>query len=435
VTESSKPWPGSVPVALPLPERAAVPDTGQHKGPRRQLLTVVSITALTAAGVLLSLVNGVATARILAPSDRGLLSITLTTTGILGMISSLGTNVSVRVLLPRRQTSVRRYTHVSIRLIPLAIGTTFAFFLGYALLFQPDFLDPLLLLCVAWLGLSMYASSQITDLFNARGSVVLSAFLQMLGFGFASFGVAFCALTGASLTGVVIAYAAGFTLRVLCGVFIARKYISDNSTGDAVSLVSSGIRLMGLNLGQVVTYRSDQLLLGAFRDSATVGAFAIAATPAGLPQLFSNAVGQLIFHKTASGALTRLALAGWAVLVFITTALFSLLLYVSAPWLIPFVFGPGYDDAVPLLRILVVAETALAPYLVLSRAAAGLRQTAVASSSGILGAVLMLCSLLVLIPLYGSVGAAWASVLTYTIMSIYVTVMVLHPRRRGHLLP
>jgi O-antigen/teichoic acid export membrane protein len=182
-------------------------------------------------------------------------------------------------------------------------------------------------------------------------------------------------------------------------------------------LLKDGSRLLGLNLGQSLAYRADTVMLSALSSQHQVGLYAVAVTPASILRLPSTAVGQVAFHQAAAGdAGLRQILARLAKLTGILIPL-AVCGWLLADWVIPFMYGAEYRDAVGAFRILLVAEIALAPFLVLSRTMAGSGNTWGASAAGLMGVAALVTSGAVLIPGQGAEGAAWASVIAYSAMS------------------
>lgn len=389
-------------------------------------------------GFVFSLVNGIITARLLLPTDRGVLAIALATATMLGILSSLGTNVSFRVHFPRKEVTASQYFTSTALLAPLNALLVVSFCLIYGGLFEPKLSTGAFLVLVAWLGLSSFLSLQLYDFFNASGNTAFSAFLSTFGSMFVMILLFGAFIFNPDIEGVLVAYSLGNTLRLLVGVgVIARRRMKEVSeiTGNGGGrvgrspLFTSGRRLLGLNLGQSLMYQSDRFFVGALGGSAELGQYAVAATPVGVPRVLSNSIGQVLFRRAATGDLRpreALRYTGYALL---QTAVIALGVSIVAPWLIPLVFGEQYSDAVPILRVLLLAEVALSPYLVLSRIAAGLGMVNASGLSGVLGLFLMIIALISLVPLYGALGAAYACVGVFFIMSFSITLMVFHEFR------
>ena len=201
-------------------------------------------------------------------------------------------------------------------------------------------------------------------------------------------------------------------------------------------LVGYSIWTWLLSLAILLRNRSDTLLLGRLTNATSVGVYAIGAEVASLPT--SELVEPLCRASFAGFAAahregvvvteTFLRLLSSAVLVTLPAGLGLAL--VAAP-LVRVAFGPGWDAAVPVLRILGVAGVMsvfgqISLHLMSAHSLLG-RLTAVALA----GAVLRIGLLLAFIPGFGVTGAAWAAAIATCIEQSATLVMALRRLRIG----
>lgn len=169
-----------------------------------------------------------------------------------------------------------------------------------------------------------------------------------------------------------------------------------------------------LSLAILLRNRSDTLLLGRLTNSTAVGVYSVGAEVAALPT--SELVEPLCRASFAGFAAanregvrvteTFLRLLSSAVVVTLPAGIGLAL--VAAP-LVRLAFGPGWDGAVPVLRVLGLAGIMsmfgqISLHLMSAHSLLG-RLTFVALA----GAVLRIGLLLLLIPPFGVAGAAWAA--------------------------
>src|SRR5580658_3505345 len=169
-----------------------------------------------------------------------------------------------------------------------------------------------------------------------------------------------------------------------------------------------------LSLAVLLRNRSDTLLLGRLTNSTAVGVYAVGSEVAALPT--SELVEPLCRASFAGFAAanregvrvteTFLRLMSSAVVVTLPAGIGLAL--VAAP-LVRLAFGPGWDGAVPVLRVLGVAGIMtvfgqISLHLMSAHSLLG-RLTFVALA----GAALRIVLLLLLIPPFGVAGAAWAA--------------------------
>lgn len=364
-------------------------------------------------------VVGIITARMLGASARGTLAIMLSSVGLATLIGALGTNVAVRRRLPRGETTVRSYIRVS-----AVLFTIYIVLIAGALLALGRWVDPSLTESMVALALIAYAaaffwSNQLFDLLNAVGAMPLSAATNAAGTSICLGCLSITAWIGMGFTAVVLSYA----ISVTCQIGIAYWFLKSRLPGNVPDatrpgIVRDGVRLLGLNLGQALAYRVDTLLIGVLSSTFMAGIYAVAMAPAGILRLPATAVGQVMLHDVATGLVNSRR-------VWLRIAQIEIVIAVCAGggWLLAepailLIYGSEYAQAAGVLRVLLLAELALAPFLVLSRALVGVGGTWSASSGGIAGAIALAALGVALIPPYGAYGGAWASVGAYSLMSI-----------------
>src|SRR5690606_31889170 len=93
-----------------------------------------------------------------------------------------------------------------------------------------------------------------------------------------------------SLVAFIASYALSAAAQFVIGVvtIVGRNSPGARGTSGARVLLSDGVKLLGLNLGQSLTYRSDTILLGVLSEQSEVGLYAVATTPAGVMRIPSN---------------------------------------------------------------------------------------------------------------------------------------------------
>lgn len=170
-----------------------------------------------------------------------------------------------------------------------------------------------------------------------------------------------------------------------------------------------------LNMGWIVSYQLDQLLLSIAVSPVQLGLYAVSASFGAVIIPIAAASGYVILPRIAGrGASEARRTLGPAIVVTAVTAgLACLALFVTGRTVIGVLFGTGFYGAVTSLRILMPGVVALALSSVLSDTLRGLGQPLVAARAGAVGALLTCALLAALIPPLGIRGAAIASSITY----------------------
>lgn len=390
---------------------------------RRQFMgPAIQVTTWTVLATAASTVTGIITARSLGPEGRGTLAVVLTLAGVCVLVGALGSNVAVRAHLPKKRGVFESdYVRLSVYLAVL-VGVVLWFSYVLVSSFVKDGLaEPYVAAGFMAYGLVYFVSNQLLDLMNAHGRIERSARYNAYG----SFSCAVLVLAlwsfGLDLIAVIYAYVLSALMRASLTMRTVRPSITQSpphSRAGVSVLLRDGIGLLGLNVGQYIAYSAGILFLGILNTERQVGLYAVAATLAALLRIPASAVGQLLFHQAAVGNVTRRRLGRDLFKVVILVGGLGILGWIAAEPVFVFAFGSAYTDAVGPFKALLIAELALVPFLILGRVLAGEQRIRVASTSGIVGAVGIVGACIFLVPTYGALGAAYASVLGYSAMSI-----------------
>jgi O-antigen/teichoic acid export membrane protein len=225
-----------------------------------------------------------------------------------------------------------------------------------------------------------------------------------------------------SLHAVLLSLAAMVTATaVISYALSARTGLTRGRTDRRVTrpLVRYGLSQLAATSPLAVNSRLDQLVLSQTVAAAQLGRYAVAVTFTTLALPVVAAVGYVAFPRLANSTLSpdraarlvRLAAVGSGAVALAIVVPLAL----SAGWLVPWMFGPGYRDAVPLIWILAPGGVFLAVNAVLGDLLRGRnRPLTVAWAQGA-GAVVTVAGLALLLPPFGVYGAAAASTTAYTV--------------------
>lgn len=176
-----------------------------------------------------------------------------------------------------------------------------------------------------------------------------------------------------------------------------------------------GLRLQGVALGELVTGRLDLMMLPAFVTAASVGFYSIAVNVTSMIMSLFGSLALVVFpvatRQHGKGDLKvvgqglRLTLVGGFLCVFVLAAI--------APWLIGFVFGHAYLDALPALWLLLPGVVLWSATSVLGAGLQAAGRPGRASLAQIVGVVITVIGLVYALPRYGIEGAAAVSTLAY----------------------
>lgn len=180
-----------------------------------------------------------------------------------------------------------------------------------------------------------------------------------------------------------------------CGRFAAKEYAS--------------------NLTTLLAYRADQFIVAALAGTTELGLYAVAASITERLNLLPGAIASVLMPKVASEEAvdtlrrTRRILRGT---IGCAVAL-AMLLAVSCPFLIRFLYGSSYGGAVLPILLLLPGSVAMAAAKLASSHLMGQGQPGPALVASILAALLTTALDFALIPSFGIAGAAAASTIGY----------------------
>ena len=257
-----------------------------------------------------------------------------------------------------------------------------------------------------------YATVNIVQVFASSILLVLIVAVLRLG------------LEGALIVFVLTAtmQATGF----LIGAARRTAHTAGSEDVPVTSLFRYGLSLYPGSLSQFFSYRADVYLLAFLLvdAAAPLGYYSMAVSMAEMVFFFPNAVSVLFFPHVAGSAPEDSARQVPMVsrVTLLMTAAFGLALVPAAAVLIP-LFVPAFTPALAALYILLPGVVALSITKVLSGYVSGLGRTGLTSAISIGSFVLNVAVNFVLIPPFGILGAAAASLISYSASSIAFSIV------------
>jgi O-antigen/teichoic acid export membrane protein len=189
---------------------------------------------------------------------------------------------------------------------------------------------------------------------------------------------------------------------------------------SARQIAGFGLRLYPASVGTFFGYRADVFVLGWLLASASdIGVYAVAVSLAELVFNVPDAVSTVLFPRIASADRAEAdglapAMARATVLV---TALAALLL-VPAAWLALTLLLPAFIGGMPALVVILPGIVGLSLAKVLTSYLSGIDRLAPVTWAAVASLAVNLGANVVLIPAWGIVGAAAASLISYTAYAV-----------------
>lgn len=377
----------------------------------RSVLRASTATLLQAAATFLL---GVITARVLGPTGQGVVTSVLTVVAIAILSVGLGSGIALRVRsrpLPSEE-DLAGYALVSLVAVPVAaVLSALATYVVVS-----DSRTGGLLALTAALAAVLMAARQAADACQALGrtqAAILSALVlsstQLLAFlvVVASGDVSVSATIGAAIVG-------GVAQLVYCWMVIRSRLTTRMrpSRQAARSLVAHGIPSLGYSMGLLLLQRVDRAVLGIVAGPTAVGVYAAAATLAEVVRLLPATIGQLLFSRAAETGTVSPDIRTLRRRMILLSVLAVATLEAAAP-LLPRLLGEAYSSAVPVFRVLLVAELAMGMALMDSRISLGLGAIRAVSRDTLIWVTVGIAAYVVGARVAGAMGAAIATTALY----------------------
>lgn len=210
---------------------------------------------------------------------------------------------------------------------------------------------------------------------------------------------------------VSLVLASFILLRTLKGV--RRIVFSLRSTRDALAFgAKSWLFAVALGSNQLL----DQVLMAALVSSHELGLYIIAVTTTSLTYGLIGAAAHAVFPKLAVG--DPLLVARSCRVTLCVVALAAAAAALVAPFVVPFIFGAPFADAVPMATILLAASVPRAASLMLDSAFTAIGDPGAAFRAELIGMAITVPALLVFLPDHGGRGAAVISLVAYSVLLV-----------------
>jgi len=370
---------------------------------------------------LFSIILNITLTRNLISSEYGVFSYWLTCLNFLGLVCILGINTS----------HIYFFKHKVDNSLPII--SYFFYFSLMALLFQ---------VTLTWLGITNNILWSVPAAFAMGGMSIINADAQVrLKFGeyaVQCICLAFVVMGGGALTvlafGVdtakqlIITYT---TLTVVVFSFFAFvkgkvSFAPIPKLLETKIFFKYGFKGFLLNLLGQALYFIDIIIIGIILNDKDVAYYAVAGIVAKTLWLFIDAVGAVLFPKIILGGLKeKLKKTQSAIVASFLLCLFpSITFILIGEYALAYVFGDEYINSLESSYILILASFPLVLYKIYSRFLVSENQWGIAYKALGVAVILNVFLNLILVDIIGIMGAAIASLISYSFCGIYVYVKV-----------
>jgi O-antigen/teichoic acid export membrane protein len=382
--------------------------------------------------LVLRLLRNVLLARILGPADRGLFALFSAMPEMISAATNGGLNTALSYQSAQQRPMGALLAQV---LVYGCLLSALATWLGVSLLQQfgqsleiTEELGPLAWLLVLVVPIFVMKSA-LLNLHNADGKVGAFNSLRLIEslVPLLLFLALFLLWQRYALEAALLSWIGGLALVTVVGLCLLGRYHSVRLRWNPETrreMWRFGSRSHPDILFQQILMRSDYLLIGLLLDSEALGYYAMASAAAELLIIVPEAVTtplmkRLLQQGEGIDELTPLALrlTGTAMLAG------CLGMALIGEWLIVLLFGSAYRPAYPALLALLPGIFSLCYASILHLDLLGKQRPGTLSLMAGIAAALNLLLTFLLIPHWGIVGAAWASSLAYSLLTLGMLVL------------
>jgi O-antigen/teichoic acid export membrane protein len=409
---------------------AYIKEKWQHAGFQKYFRNLGLAFSSKMYSLIASFFVGALVARYLGPERYGVLNYVMSFVTIFAFLASFGIdNILVRDLVKFKE---KRQTLLNTALLLKIIGAAFVVILIFllSLLFKNDgytsfliFLYSLQLFVAATSVIESYFQSEVKYKYIFRAQLVSTTAVSLLKlfFIYAAFGTGWfvVSLVFESLvySFVLLRYfnREHGTLLPTIDFTLAKKLLSDSWP----FLITTAFYL--------VYSRIDQVMIGKMLSNAELGIYSAAVKLAEIWYFVPTLICSVILPSIVLSKETSLQLyknRNRKLFWFVTSLgfFFALFEFIFAHFLVSFIFGGAYSGAIAVLRIYTWAGVFISMILVLNQILTVENRTKVIMVSSCAGALLNILFNFILIPRFGIVGSAWATLLSYAFVPIIIAI-------------
>lgn len=221
---------------------------------------------------------------------------------------------------------------------------------------------------------------------------------------------------------VIVANLAGVFLAFVVGLCVCRASFL-GARDSRKSVVGGGVKYAGSSIVEASANRLDQILVLPLIGSFGSGLYSIAVTVSSIPLSIGHALGAHFFNLSARQEPSARSVGGEAIRSSIVlVSIFVAIIALTVPFLVPVIFGPDFEGAVPSVLVSLVGSLFMTIAYVGSMVLAGAGRGRTMTYAQ-LGCLIVGISLLyIFAPIWGALGASVASALGYFVLLVIIIV-------------
>ena len=365
----------------------------------------------------------VITARALGASIRGDIALILLNISIVGLFQGIF-NGSVLVYLTPKFSFLKLFIATNLFSLALAIGLPFV--MVFTHLLEPNQLNALILLA-ALQGLLTTSQSLLLGKDNIQHFNLLEIikscvlFLAIIFF--------FWGMEDISLKTVIYAYLLSYAIPLVISLFQLLRYFNDAPAVDSKghTLIKSffkyGFEIQFNNISHMINYRFCFYIIEKWKGKDALGIFSIALSLCEVVWIIAKSISTFQYSKIVNSTdpevQRKLTIHSVQLSLLATIpVLFALLVLPNS--LFTFVFGDEFSSIKTVLLSLSLGVISLAIFTILNHFFSGIGKNKPNIIGSLIGNITVISLSLILIPMWGNIGAGIATSVTYFVILIYL---------------
>lgn len=402
----------------------------RSRGKRDLLMTGLADIFILA----ISLVTGILTARLLGPEGRGQLAVVILWPSVIAAIGSLGVRDALVYEQARGVCSRDVLTGVALLLASLQ---SFA------------------LILIGWFLIPILTRSQTAEVTTLTRQFLIFVFLNfvslyMVGLLHGRLHIVHYNITRISVNVIYVlgllvlwgndvvtvkyvAYAlliANAVTATLAVIFAARDSgVSFHFRWSFVKTIFNyGLKSHVGSISQMFNERLDQMVLALLLSPKELGWYVVAVSTANITKVAASPFAQMVFPRMTGQDRHRQRniLRTYSRFAVLCTGALALFLFVTLPFLLPVVYGDDFVPSLQAAQVLVIAAIFLGIGSIWRQALAGMGQPFIASQAELFSLVVTAIGIYFFVPPYGILGAAWVSLVAYSLATFYLGMKLKH---------
>jgi len=382
--------------------------------------------------IAVGLIIGIIISRTLGPQGKGIYSSILVLPIIFISLSLLGTRQTTIYLIGHQKYPVEKIISnlIIILLISSIIGILICiiYYVFFEHLVFSFYSVIIILITIPFVLVINYSGSIFLGLENFRMANILKWVTAILNLLFVLF---FLFLKKLSITTALVSISLpNIIIAVLSLIYISKEYKIILKPDKLIikGVLSKGLGFTIALLVIQLNYRLDIILLQFLSNMQEVGFYSIGVSVAENLWLFPTAVGIVINSisaKTHDVKILNEDISRLIRITFLCVFILSVLLYFVVPFFLPLFFGEKFYNSVPIVRILLPGILFFVIVRILSSFFAGIGRPNVITIIFLPALILNIGLNFYFIPIWGGIGAAIATNISYIIGAIAVLIVYL----------